>query len=64
MKTELSDWHECDRLTRERLTAAQRAALDQRPHWDLEPPQREEYDTPRAYVDALRQYADRVISGR
>ena len=31
------------------------------PLWNLNPPQREEYDHDAAYAVALREYADRVI---
>jgi hypothetical protein len=54
------DARECERLEIELLSEAQRRFLDneRRPRWELNPPQREEYDTPRNYVLALGRYAD------
>ena len=47
------------------FSASQNAALaaDERsPRWDLNPPQREEYDCDYGYALGLRQYADRLIA--
>jgi hypothetical protein len=64
LEATVSDFAECERLEAELLTAAQRKVLDPKnpPHWDLDPPMREEYDTPRAYVLGLGRYADRVMA--
>lgn len=32
------------------------------PHWDLEPPQREEYESDFAYAKALKAYAGRILN--
>lgn len=59
----VDDARECERLEAVLLTPAQLRYLnyEQRPRWELNPPQREEYDTPRNYVLALGGYADRAI---
>ena len=46
------------------FSAAQNAALaadEHDPRWDLNTPQREEYDDDYAYALGLRDYADRLI---
>jgi len=60
--SDAADAAECARLEAQLLTDAQRRILDPKnpPHWDLDPPQREECLTPVAYVLALGRYADRV----
>lgn len=48
-----------------KFTPQQEAALKadtESPRWDLNPPQREDYDTDYTYGLALRQYADRLIA--
>ncbi len=37
---------------------------DRSPRWDLNPPQREEYDDDRSYAVGLRNYADRLIAAK
>lgn len=56
----VDDANECERLEKELLTVEQKRFLDNErfPRWELNPPQREEYDTPRNYVLALGRYAD------
>lgn len=58
--TEDEDSQECARLELELLTFEQRHFLDNEasPQWDLNPPQREEWVTPRDYILALGRYAD------
>ena len=60
--TQDEDSQECERLEFELLTTEQRTFLnaEQHPRWDLSPPQREEWNTPRDYVLALGAYADRA----
>lgn len=66
LKEAMDDCAECERLERELLTPAQRQILDPKnpPRWDLNPPMREEYDSPRAYVLGLGRYADRVMAAK
>lgn len=58
--TQDEDSQECARLEMELLTAEQREFLDNetQPRWDLDPPQREDWVTPRDYILALGRYAD------
>jgi len=47
------------------FSVAQNSALkadDRSPRWDLNPPQREEYDDDHAYALGLRDYCDRLIT--
>lgn len=57
------DANECERLEAVLLTPAQLRYLnyETRPRWELNPPQREEYDTPRNYILALGVYADKAM---
>ena len=59
----IDDANECERLEALLLTSAQLRYLnyERGPRWELNPPQREEYDTPRNYVLALGRYADAAI---
>lgn len=56
----MDDANECARLELELLTTQQQEFLNSErcPRWELNPPQREEYDTPRNYILALGRYAD------
>lgn len=60
----MDDANECERLEPLLLTPAQLRYLnyERQPRWNLNPPQREEYDTPRNYVLALGRYADECIA--
>jgi hypothetical protein len=47
-----------------RFTSDQEKVLaedDRSPRWDLNPPQREEYDNDHSYAMGLRDYADRLL---
>lgn len=62
----MSDSRSLGELERETLSAKQRAYLDAesksgRVRWDLEPPQREEYDSDVSYMLGLGRYADRCL---
>lgn len=59
----VDDAAECERLEPLLLTPAQLRFLNYEkvPRWNLNPPQREEYDTPRNYVLALGRYADKAM---
>lgn len=57
----MDDAAQCLVLERVLLSERQRTVLRQPPRWDLNPPQREEYDSPKAYVRGLRAYAERVL---
>lgn len=53
--------NELESLKRAILTKKEREILGRsNPRWDLDPPQREEYETDAAYVAALKAYANRV----
>lgn len=62
------DGAECARLYQELFTKAQRDFLDgedaKAPRWDLNPPQREEYDAALPYMLALSKYADRAMAAK
>lgn len=68
MDSDVEDGAECARLYQELLTEAQRAFLDgpdrRSPRWDLDPPQREEYNAPLPYMLAVARYADRAMAAR
>lgn len=60
------DAGECARLELVLLTDTERAYLEEEqrsgsPQWDLDPPQRDDYDTPPQYVLALKKYAQRAM---
>jgi hypothetical protein len=59
----MDDANECERLEAVLLTGAQLRYLnyERRPRWEMNPPQREEYDTPRNYILALGRYADAAM---
>ena len=60
-----ADGHRRSMIFGVEFSAEQNAALaddEKSPRWDLNPPQREEYDSDRWYALALRQYADRLIA--
>lgn len=40
------------------------AAMEPRPRWDLNPPQREEFDSDHSYALDLLDYANRVLETR
>ncbi len=60
-----ADFAECERLENLLLTSRQRAYYarepEPAPRWDLDPPMREEYDSPKDYVLAMGRYADRCL---
>lgn len=62
----VEDARECARLEPLLLTREEREYLDSElrsrsPRWDLDPPQREEHNTPAQYVLALKRYAQRCL---
>lgn len=61
---DVPDWVLCERLIRSTLSVEQSRVIDGPPVWDLEPPQREEFDSPEQYVRALGDYANRVLAVR
>ncbi len=58
------DWLQCERWIKSLLSPAQKRVIDGCPVWHLDPPQREEYETPLAYALGMAEYANRVIAYR
>ena len=61
MNQGINDFEECEALIQSTLSPEQRQVLDGRPIWKLNPPQREEYLTPKDYVRAMGEYANRML---
>lgn len=67
-----ADGEECERLEKLLLSKEQlrvvnnegyeREKGERSPRWDLDPPQRENYESPIRYILALRDYANRVLA--
>lgn len=66
--SDIDDAAVCARLYQELFTKAQRDFLDgpdaKAPRWDLDPPQREEFDAPLPYMLALSKYADQAMAAK
>lgn len=61
----MSDWEECEMWIKELLSPKEREAInDDRwsPHWELNPPQREECDSSYTYAVMMKEYAERVLN--
>jgi hypothetical protein len=56
----MSPIHRDGVLKRMQLTKAQKKLLAEPPHWDLDPPQREEYADDETYQKGLVAYLGRV----